>query len=454
MYLRGLPSARPTSTAKKGHLPALEAERDALLPADAADSAPAAPQAEPEHQPAPLPEEEELSSGEAGVSGRSLLSPNAAPFYPARAPAFSYLAAPQLAVFPSPSKVGLTGVFGKAVTVSTGISLGLAQPPPRLVFPTFTPRLKAPCTVTSGDLAAAPPLTPPSPPPPPPPSPSAGSIAEPELTLELLAGFRSDEIEDMLTIKEQYSTKLEGGEDAMSVSSIPSQEYFEDSCVLDTSSSPARRLQLLNRSSSSPGSSLRRVTYMDCLSPPRRARPAAAPGLLPSCSPAAPVKAASSPPDTVEKSGPIPREKRVQTCRARKRLQREEEQDRVYEEREKVARQEMEKRKKQAEMAREAAEVMEQEGAVLSEGEEEQQQLLKTSWTEDRPYGGMSKSNFYSYKNKMLMLLQKHPLQEQMDLVMHLAATRSQPTSRCPIRQEKMRITVSRSALSKFLESP
>ena len=84
----------------------------------------------------------------------------------------------------------------------------------------------------------------------------------------------------------------------------------------------------------------------------------------------------------------------------------------------------------------------------------EQEEHVTTSWTAETPYGAMAKTVFRDYKVKIAALLQQYPLQEQMDLIMNLAAARSLPTLKCPLKQEKMRMTISRSDLSKFLQSP
>ena len=518
--------AKPEGKAAKKPLPVPEPAPEALPAPEPAVEAPPAPE--------PVAQELSTTTREAGgakaaISGRSLLSPHAKPFYPASAA--SFLPAARLTVFPSPSKVSLTGLFGKTSTASSGISLGLAQPPPRLVFPVFAPRSTAPCTVTSGALAAAPPPTPPSPPPPFPPSPSVGSLAEPDPTMEPLESFRSEDIQFMLKIKEQYTTKLEGREDALTVtsvqshedaltvssvpsheddltvSSVPSQDYYKDRChllpassSLARSSSPpsrspsaaakspsplsrspsaaarspspsARSPSHAARSSSPPDSSLRCVTVLDCPSSPRRARSSSkkrhSPGSLPPTTPVSKPYSAKCP------RGPAKsRLERVNTFRMKKRLEREEEEERLkeerkqerYEEIKELVRLERERRKQEAElMAREAAELVGEEGMVLDEGEElpqvedvsmEQQEHVTTSWTAETPYGAMAKTSFRDSKVKIAALLQQYPLQEQMDLMMNLAAARSLPTLKCPLNKQKMRMTVSRSDLLMFLQSP
>ena len=152
---------------------------------------------------------------------------------------------------------------------------------------------------------------------------------------------------------------------------------------------------------------------------------------------------------------------RQATYRRRKRLEREEEEERLRDERKKQG--SLERRVSEAELTREAAELVEEQGLVLDEGEElpqvedvpvNQEEHVTTSWTAETPYGAMGKTSFRDHKIKMAALLQQYPLQEQMDLIMNLAAARSLPTLKCPLNQEKMRMIVSHSDLSKFLKSP
>jgi hypothetical protein len=163
---------------------------------------------------------------------------------------------------------------------------------------------------------------------------------------------------------------------------------------------------------------------------------------------------------------------RVNTFRMKKRLEREEEEESLKEVRKQermeeikeLVRLERERRKQEAElMAREAAELVGEEGMVLDEGEElpqvedvsmEQEEHVTTSWTAETPYGAMARTSFRDSKVKIAALLQQYPLQEQMDLMMNLAAARSLPTLKCPLNKQKMRMTVSRSDLLMFLQSP
>ena len=315
----------------------------------------------------------------------------------------------------------------------------------------------------------------------------------------------------MLKIKEQYRTKLEGeedgltvssiqsqdvgeealsvssvqsqegGEDGLTVSSVQSQEYYEDCChLLSASSYPARSSSPLSRSpppavrsSSPPGSSLRRARSSSKKrhsppSPPRSGSPEAArqAGSLPPATPVSKPSSAKCP------RGPAKsRLERVNAFRKKKRLEREEEEERQREVRKQermeeikeLVRLERERRKREAElMAREAAELVGEEGMVLDEEEElpqvedvpVNQEHMTTSWTAENPYGAMAKTSFRDCKVKLAALLQQYPLQEQMDLIMNLAAARSLPTLKCPLNQQKMRMIVSHSDLSKFLKSP
>ena len=143
---------------------------------------------------------------------------------------------------------------------------------------------------------------------------------------------------------------------------------------------------------------------------------------------------------------------RVRTCREKKRLEREEKNERMLEERKELGRLERERRRQELELSREAAEVVEEEGKV--DVSMEQDEHVATSWTAETPYGAMGKTTFYDYRNKLAALLQKYPVQEQIDLMMNMAAARSLPTLECPLQQKKMRMTVSGGDLSKFLKTP
>ena len=154
---------------------------------------------------------------------------------------------------------------------------------------------------------------------------------------------------------------------------------------------------------------------------------------------------------------------RQATYRRKKRLEREEEEERLRDKRKELGRLERERRVGEAELTREAAELVEEQGLVLDEGEElpqveditvNQEEHVTTSWTAENPYGTMAKTSFHDCKVKLAALLQQYPLQEQMDLIMNLAAARSLPTLKCPLNQQKMRMIVSHSDLSMFLKSP
>ena len=305
---------------------------------------------------------------------------------------------------------GYTGPTRQSSSVTPGIRLASSADSQVTV-----PRPTAPSTVTSGALDT--------------PSPPASPRA--------FHGYKEEDIKKGKKNSQEVKDKYLKLEQEMSVSTDSSEEVAYTVSSSPRSSSPAP-----------PGSSLRRATVLDCLASPRRAPPAT-PGLLPPSTPSCPA-------------GPEKKKamavKRVQTWRKRQELKKKEEAMRKKEEARKKREEMKEQRKIEAErekeLDREREEVLDkEEGHSGASSDTSEEAEVTTSWREDKPWGSMGKTSFYEHKKKVTAVLEEYALQDQMDLVMSLAAARSMPTLTCPLTKEKLRIAVSTASYSEFLSS-
>jgi hypothetical protein len=216
----------------------------------------------------------------------------------------------------------------------------------------------------------------------------------------------------MKAVKEGLMRKVEGGEEAMSItSSQDDDDRFFDGCC--TSSRP----------------------------PPKSSLP-----------PATPQKEPVSPhcPPVLKKGPPASNTQRSQKSR-KKKLEMELEQARQEEERKEQERREKE-RQEQENLAKEK--VLDQDGAVLVEdmvSEDEDQEPAKSSWSKENPYGDMKQATFFRSKNKLAAMFGSYPLHEQITLTMCLAATRSLPSLKCPLTASKLRLSLATRDLAHFL---
>jgi hypothetical protein len=101
----------------------------------------------------------------------------------------------------------------------------------------------------------------------------------------------------------------------------------------------------------------------------------------------------------------------------------------------------------------EAAELLEQEAAEVLEatGEAMEEEQEATSRAPGRPRGSLSDRSYYRYRAKVLEVLARYRLPEQMELVLCLAAAFSLPSLPTPLRAAKLLLHISGSALQQYL---
>ena len=108
--------------------------------------------------------------------------------------------------------------------------------------------------------------------------------------------------------------------------------------------------------------------------------------------------------------------------------------------------------KQEAEQKRQVDEVLEQEAAEVFEASgEEMEEEEGTSRAPGRPRGSLSDRSYYRYRAKVLGVLARYRLSEQMEMVLCLAAAFSLRSLPTPLRASKLLLHISGSALKQYL---